>query len=227
MLESRELVLRSRWASGHALPRSTAGELREVIIWRDRCEAQVNSVDTRAWLRAVTGTAGQLVRSMPGAERINPRKFTGEDVGRVRFADAYALLIIGEASLADLNTRLPAARAHGPLPAQPGAAWAACVRAKTTSIGCAYGDIELRCVKPCLRCIVTTTDQTTGERDGADPLRTLESYRWIDSLRGAAFGVNAIVSGAQERSCGSASRSPSPGARRDASAALVELTGTS
>jgi uncharacterized protein len=34
----------------------------------------------------------------------------------------------------------------------------------------------MRVVKPCARCVVTTTDQTTGER-GKEPLRTLATYR--------------------------------------------------
>ena len=48
-------------------------------------------------------------------------------------------------------------------------------------------------VKPCTRCIVTTTDQSTGQRDGEEPLRTLKQYRWLASLSGVAFGMNAIV----------------------------------
>jgi uncharacterized protein YcbX len=48
-------------------------------------------------------------------------------------------------------------------------------------------------VKPCIRRIVTTTDQGTGERDGDEPLHTLKSYRWHAALKGVAFGQNAVV----------------------------------
>jgi hypothetical protein len=194
VLDARELVLRSAGHPDLRCPIDDTGPRREVTVWRDRCEARVSSVDTRTWLRAVTGTAGQLVRSMPGAERTSSQQFTGEDVGRLRFADAYALLIIGEASLDDLNARLVPAR---PLPMarfRPNLVLRGLPQYAEDAIDrLRIGDVELRCVKPCTRCIVTTTDQTTGERDGAEPLRTLESYRWIDSLRGVAFGVNAIV----------------------------------
>ena len=44
-------------------------------------------------------------------------------------------------------------------------------------------------VKACARCVITTTDQETGER-GREPLRTLASYRTID--RGIRFGQNAV-----------------------------------
>jgi uncharacterized protein YcbX len=56
-----------------------------------------------------------------------------------------------------------------------------------------FGDIEIKCVKPCTRCITTTTDQVTGVRDGDEPLRTLRSYRRLASLNGVAFGMNAIL----------------------------------
>jgi uncharacterized protein len=48
-------------------------------------------------------------------------------------------------------------------------------------------------VKPCTRCIITTTDQASGVVQGEEPLRTLKSYRWDDALRGVTFGQNAIV----------------------------------
>jgi uncharacterized protein YcbX len=38
------------------------------------------------------------------------------------------------------------------------------------------GSIAARVVKPCDRCVVTTTDQLTGERH-VEPLRTLATFR--------------------------------------------------
>lgn len=51
------------------------------------------------------------------------------------------------------------------------------------------GDVVLRAVKACARCVVTTTDQETGER-GREPLRTLARHRNVD--QGLIFGVNLI-----------------------------------
>ena len=51
------------------------------------------------------------------------------------------------------------------------------------------GAIAMRVVKPCGRCVVTTTDQSTAER-GKEPLRTLATYRnWGGEVM---FGQNVV-----------------------------------
>jgi uncharacterized protein len=55
------------------------------------------------------------------------------------------------------------------------------------------GDVVLRAVKPCTRCAITTTDQATGTLDGAEPLRTLKTYRYDAALGGVCFGQNLIL----------------------------------
>ena len=46
--------------------------------------------------------------------------------------------------------------------------------------------------KPCGRCQVTTTDQSTGEVTGPEPLATLSSWRMSPEF-GAMFGMNAVT----------------------------------
>jgi uncharacterized protein YcbX len=48
-------------------------------------------------------------------------------------------------------------------------------------------------VKPCDRCIITTTDQITGERTGEEPLKALKEFRFDRTLRGVLFGQNMIL----------------------------------
>jgi hypothetical protein len=52
------------------------------------------------------------------------------------------------------------------------------------------GEILFDLVKPCGRCIVTTTDQDSAER-GAEPLKTLATYRKSERF-GIQFGQNMI-----------------------------------
>ena len=55
------------------------------------------------------------------------------------------------------------------------------------------GAVRLRRAKPCTRCIVTTTEQSTGTRDGDEPLRTLAKFRFDRELKGVVFGQNLIL----------------------------------
>ena len=56
----------------------------------------------------------------------------------------------------------------------------------------AAAGITMKLVKPCTRCLITTSDQETGER-GVEPLATLATYRMNDAFGGVTFGVNAVV----------------------------------
>lgn len=188
----RELILSAAGHSSLHCPLDDAGAMRRVTVWRDTCLARASSVDTRDWLERVTGVRGQLVRGVEGESRISDATFTGKDRGLAFFSDAYALLVTSIASLAALNARLPA-----PLPMnrfRPNIVLdglAAFDEDRMTWLRA--GPVALKCVKPCTRCIVTTTDQRTGERRGEEPLRTLRTFRWLPALKGVAFGMNAIV----------------------------------
>ena len=105
-------------------------------------------------------------------------------------SDGYPILLANEASLADLNGRMPQGvpmDRFRPNIVIKGAdafsedGWG------TVRIGTAL----LQAVKPCSRCIVTTIDQDTGEKTGKEPLKTLAAYR--NSPGGVLFGENLIV----------------------------------
>jgi len=57
------------------------------------------------------------------------------------------------------------------------------------------GTVPLRAPKPSDRCVVTTTDQETGER-GREPLRTLARHRRFGQA--LLFGLNLIPDGTGE-----------------------------
>jgi uncharacterized protein YcbX len=106
----------------------------------------------------------------------------------VSFADAYPFLMISEASLADLNRRLPQ-----PIPINRfrpnivvGGAADSYAEDQWQSIE--IGSLRFRHGAPCVRCVVTTTDQITLER-GKEPLKTLATYR-VRSDGGVNFGMN-------------------------------------
>jgi len=49
--------------------------------------------------------------------------------------------------------------------------------------------LKFKAVKPCARCIITTTNQETAER-GVEPLKTFSEYRKVNNK--VIFGMNVI-----------------------------------
>ena len=178
-----------------AVPLSPAGPATlRVRVWRSTCDAVPVSAEADAWLSAYLGFACRLVYMPDTTRRLSNPGYAGG--GRLLgFADGYAYLVTGTASLADLNARL-ATRGAPPLPMNrfrpnlvvAGAAAYAEDGWKEIRIGGAV----LRAAKPCGRCQVTTTDQSTGEVAGPEPLATLATYRNSAEF-GVMFGMNYVT----------------------------------
>lgn len=146
-----------------------------VTIWANSVEAEVQSPVLNEWFSDVIGNECQLVYMPDDARRsVNPRFDRGKDI--VSFADGYPLMAVGEASLADLNSRLarnlPMNRFRPNLVIAGSDAFAEDDWKVVT-----IGGVLLRSTKPCERCVITTVDQFAGEFDGKEPLRTLAGYR--------------------------------------------------
>lgn len=166
------------------------GEPMEVEVWNTRCRALAPSPAADRWLTGYLGRPCRLVYMPDSTRRASNPAFAGP--GRlVGFADGYAFLVVSEASLAELNGRLarpvPMDRFRANIVVTGTAAFAEDGWGEFTA-----GGATLRMAKPCGRCQVTTTDQSTGEVTGPEPLATLATYR--DSREfGARFGMNAVT----------------------------------
>ena len=192
-LESQALLVTGPGMARLELPLDDrSGARREVVVWRDTCEAIDAGEAAAEWFSAFLGRPLRLVRFDASRRRRTDPQWSGGLDGETRFTDGFPLLVLSRASLDDLNGRLPA-----PLPLD---------RFRTSVLlgGCeAYaedrmselvlGAATVRLVKPCTRCVITTTDQATAVREGEEPLRTLRTYRWDAKLRGVAFAQNAVV----------------------------------
>ena len=114
---------------------------------------------------------------------------------RVGFADAYPLLVISEASLADLNDRLII---KGEMPIsmerfRPNIVATDCQPFDEDRwIRIQIADTNLQTAGPCERCIMTTVHPESGENLGPEPLRTLASYRRDPAGSGINFGQNLV-----------------------------------
>ena len=161
-------------------------------VWHDSGSALCHDAGSR-WFSDYLDDDVRLVY-MPKSERrpVNPKRARPGDI--VSFADAYPVLLISEASLADLNARLAA-----PLEMRrfrPNLVLSECEpfaedAFKTLSIA----GVSFRAVKRCQRCVVTTVDPNTGQR-GEEPLRTLAEYRREEGR--VWFGMNLIHDGPGE-----------------------------
>jgi uncharacterized protein len=170
---------------GADAPRLLAG------VWEGAVGAADAGADAAGWITAVLGRPARIVFMPDDVLRpVDPHYASGSE--RVSFADGFPLLLIGQASLDQLNSRLAE-----PLPMNrfrpnmviAGAAPHAEDDWRRFRVGDDPG-VVFACVKPCARCVVTTIDQATGKA-GREPLRTLASYRRGPD-GGVLFGQNLI-----------------------------------
>jgi len=153
----------------------TGGASARVLVWRDWCDAWEPDRRASEWFSEWLQRPVRLVYMPPGTYRPVDRRYA--TTGRVSFADAFPFLLIGSASLRELNRRLaqpvPMTRFRPNLVVEGFDAFAE-DHWKVVRIG----DLTFDVGKPCARCVVTTTDQDTAERHPMqEPLRTLATYR--------------------------------------------------
>ena len=171
------------------------GVSRDVVVWHSHVCGFDEGDAAAAWFSAALRADVRLVRFDPAATRRCNPDYVGDSGAHTLFADGYPVLVIGSASLDDLNARL-AAKGSPALPMnrfRPNVVIAGLPpydEDHLDTIAC--GGVTLKLVKPCARCQVTTTNQATA-RVGIEPLPTLSTYRRNDALAAVLFGMNAIV----------------------------------
>ena len=114
-IAGKDLVLSAPDAGEVAVPlEPRAAAPARVRVWNSECDALAVSAEADRWLCAALDMSCRLVYMPDKSRRLSNPKYAGE--GKlVGFADGYAYLLTGDASLADLNARL-AAKSHSALP---------------------------------------------------------------------------------------------------------------
>lgn len=142
----------------------------------------------------------RLTRFDPEQARLSNLQWTGGVEASNQFADGFAALVLGQASLDEFNTRLQAAghAAVGVQRFRPNLVLAGLSahdedRLGTLHISTEEGEAMLKPVKPCPRCPIPNIDPATA-LSSPEVGDTLQSYRRDARLDGAVtFGMNAIV----------------------------------
>lgn len=160
---------------------------REVRVWGSVCRALDAGDDLGALLSAYLARPVRLVRIDPTFERAVDLAY-GAPGDVVSFADGYPLLAVTEASLADLNARLPSPVTIGRFRANVVVEGATAFEEDAWS-SLAIGPARFDVVKPCARCQVVNVDPATGTRS-PEVLKALGGYR-VKPL-GIVFGQNLI-----------------------------------
>lgn len=165
-----------------------SGEKVRVSVWEHQVEALEANDEQNKWISQIVGVPCKLVFMPENSSRpINPERARNNE--NVSFADGYPYLIISEASLQDLNSRMdedlpmnrfrPNIVVSGVSPyVEDG--W------KDFSIG----NVDFYGTHSCKRCVFTTIDQETGKK-GAEPLKTLAAYR--REGKDVIFGLNVMA----------------------------------
>lgn len=166
--------------------------LREVAVWRDSVHALDAGDAVADWLEVQFGRALRLVYQAEDHHRWLPAEKARQPSDEVSFADGYPLLLIGTASLEELNSRLerPVSMQHF----RPNVV----IQTSVPFIEDSWSLVQLGAVRfelasRCSRCIFTTVEPDSGEkRADGEPLRTLRQYRTVEAEGGIMFGMNAI-----------------------------------
>jgi len=168
------------------------GERIATAVWGSPVSPLLADETTNAWLSKFLGRPVRLVHMDGECARAVDAKYAraGDEVS---LADGFPLLLISQAALDLLNSKLAA-----PVPMlrfRPNLVVAGTeAHAEDGWKRIRVGEVEFDVVKPCVRCVFTTVDFERGERDpSGEPLRTLIGYRRGE--KGVTFGQNLIPRG--------------------------------
>lgn len=166
-------------------------EMLKVSMLRSTVLAAAAGPEADAWFTTYMGEAARVVYlDDPTRRAVDPEYGADGDV--VSFADAYPLLATTTGSLEQLGDwlqeagerRVPMNRFRPSVVLSGFEPWAEDLWRRIR-----IGSVSFRVAKPCGRCLVTTTDQFTGER-GTQPLKMLGARRRFDQA--IVFGQNLI-----------------------------------
>lgn len=205
-LRHYDLVLRAPGMLALHLAIDAAEQPVTVRVWDDEVRAYDMGAIAAQWFTDFLSPAGsglgplRLVRFDPDEQRLADKRWTNGVSAPNQFSDGFPVLVAGEASLALFNRQLADAgqAAVGMARFRPNLVLSgldAYAEDHLDSLWMGEGDsaVQLRLVKPCVRCSVPDIDPATAER-GQAVGDLLLAHRRDTRMDGAlTWGMNAIV----------------------------------
>lgn len=167
--------------------KSEGNEL-QVQVWNDNVKAKLAGQQFDEYFSSHLHMNCRLVEMPENTKRLVDQNYAfNSEI--VSFADAFPVLIIGEASLALLNSKLNLTvemiRFRPNIVVSGGAA-----HDEDYFEVVSIGDAKLKNVKPCGRCVLPTIDFTTGEFQ-KEINTVLATYRTVNGK--IMFGINCLI----------------------------------
>lgn len=169
---------------------SLTNEMLEVTVWDDQVSAQSVGEEFDLWFSNQLGISCKLVH-MPDSSlrKVDPEYAHEGEI--TSFSDAYPILVIGQASLDDLNNRMersiPMNRFRPNIVFEGGMPYE-----EDEMEHFKIGSVDYFGVKLCARCNIPTIDQETLQKS-KEPSRTLSMYRKRNN--NVYFGQNVLYHG--------------------------------
>ena len=159
----------------------------KVTVWEDVCEAVEVSDGHNEWFSDMLNFKCKLVYMPDDSLRLVDKRYaTNNEI--TSFSDGYPILMIGEATLENLNNKLkdalPMTRFRPNMVFTGGHAHIEDEMEKFL-----INQIDFLGVKPCSRCVITTINQQNATK-GKEPLKTLSAYRMKNNK--IYFGQNIL-----------------------------------
>lgn len=164
-------------------------ESLQVTVWGTQCFGYLANDNINQWFSEFLEQPVRLVQYDRQQPRASDPDFS-QPGDIVSFADGFPLLVISQASLDDLNSRLQVPVTMTSF--RPNIVVDGCdAYAEDDWKKIRVGEVEFEAVKRCSRCVLTTVDPQTGiKREDREPLKTLSGYRRASA--GVMFGMNLI-----------------------------------
>ena len=191
-LSDSKLELASPWMHTLSIPMIPAhGLITPVSVWEDQCNAIDMGSRVAEWMSRFLGRSCRLVY-MPESTRRSVKSNYGGGGNTVSFADGFPLLLISEASLGALSSRLGRSVAMNRF--RPNIVVSGCEAFEEDSwASIQVNGINFDIAESCARCSIPTIDQSTGQVD-REIMTKLGEFRRADD-RKIYFGQNLIHQG--------------------------------